>query len=374
VGGEVVFVHKSLEAGADLPGQTVVVRITEEDLKVRLENDAALVAQVTADRLQLRTQKTFLSERIALAERMMALETADLARVEQLLVRDIGTERDLDAVKRQLVRSQDTLAALRMTQAELTPRIASADARLRQANAALAATQLDVKRTTIKLPFPATIASASVEEHQVVKPGQILFRAWDVAKVEVPVVLTLEEALLLDPSLGRGQGNADVTATVTFSGEAAWSWPGQLLRFEPVDADTQTIRAVIKVENPKHGAPLLPGMFCRVELQAARTIRALMIPADAVQERGRVFLVRDGRLALATIERGPRVGAFVTVRSGLEDGDQVVISPLERTVEGIELEVLEEASPIAPEAGPNHEAADRADTDRAETDGEGRSL
>ena len=100
-------------------------------------------------------------------------------------------------------------------------------------------------------------------------------------------------------------------------------------------------RFVVAVENPPQATPLLPEVFCRVSLEGAVSQRGLTIPLTAIQERGQVYVVRDGRLAIAEPRLGRRLGRWVIVEQGLEAGDQVIVSPLEKVVEGIALQVLE---------------------------------
>ena len=96
-----------------------------------------------------------------------------------------------------------------------------------------------------------------------------------------------------------------------------------------VDPQSRTVRLRVEVPNP--GMRLKPGMFGTAEVvtgsSAARTI---MIPSSAIQriEAGPVVFVQeqDGSFTKRKLELGRELGTNVEVKSGLKEGEQVVVA------------------------------------------------
>ncbi|HBP20467.1 MAG TPA: hypothetical protein DEA08_22080 [Planctomycetes bacterium] len=81
-------------------------------------------------------------------------------------------------------------------------------------------------------------------------------------------------------------------------------------------------------------------MFVQVNLSGPPRDIPLALPVEALQEGERVYLIQDGKLAMRRVQRGRRIGRWVTITGGLAAGEQVIVSPLERAIEGIPLEIV----------------------------------
>ncbi|BAM05409.1 efflux RND transporter periplasmic adaptor subunit [Phycisphaera mikurensis] len=107
---------------------------------------------------------------------------------------------------------------------------------------------------------------------------------------------------------------------------------GEVTYVDPrVDAGSRTARLRVEVDNPD--GVLRPGMFARAEVgpkEPGRGVPAL--PVDAVmtvEGEDSVFVPVEGEkntFARRAVAVGPRVGGFVPLVRGLEEGDEVVIS------------------------------------------------
>ncbi len=83
---------------------------------------------------------------------------------------------------------------------------------------------------------------------------------------------------------------------------------------------------------------LLPGAFADVELAINAIDDALTVPALAViPELGskKVFVIEDGRAAPRLVETGVRTDTEVQVTRGLEVGDRVIVSAIQRLQAGL---------------------------------------
>ena len=84
---------------------------------------------------------------------------------------------------------------------------------------------------------------------------------------------------------------------------------------------------------------LLPGLFVTVVIHQADQQRLPVVPAAAVQRTRdgvQVYLVGDGdRVEQRNIELGPQVGNGYAVTSGLQDGEMVIVSGLQKVKPGM---------------------------------------
>jgi RND family efflux transporter MFP subunit len=102
------------------------------------------------------------------------------------------------------------------------------------------------------------------------------------------------------------------------------SFPGKVKRFEDkLSLETRTMNTEVDVENP--ALTLMPGMYAEVNLTLARRGHVLVAPINAV-EAGQVAVVTPNhRIEFRKIETGIETADEVEIRSGLNDGDLIVL-------------------------------------------------
>jgi membrane fusion protein (multidrug efflux system) len=114
------------------------------------------------------------------------------------------------------------------------------------------------------------------------------------------------------------------------------------------------------VHNP-HGL-LLPGMYVNVRLMAGTLKNGYRVPQLAVQRDGQgpyvLILGPDGKVALSRVETVSVVGNDWVLSSGLKDGDQVIVSGLQKAQPGSPAKAVPAGS--APDGGAAPAAAPMA--------------
>ena len=97
----------------------------------------------------------------------------------------------------------------------------------------------------------------------------------------------------------------------------------------------------VKIELEQAAPALLPGMVVKVMLEGIKDAGLVIIPARIVQldERNRsfVWLDKDGKAVRRIITCGEYTAKGVTVLSGLEMGDKVIIEGQQKVCEGTEV-------------------------------------
>jgi Cu(I)/Ag(I) efflux system membrane fusion protein len=118
------------------------------------------------------------------------------------------------------------------------------------------------------------------------------------------------------------------TATISASHVPGRTWPGRVTFIAPtLDEATRTVKVRIEVEN--QDAALKPEMFTDVELRRHEG-RGLVIPESAAVDTGTRQIVfvdhDDGTLEPRAVSLGTKAGNVFPVRSGLSEGERVVVS------------------------------------------------
>ena len=108
------------------------------------------------------------------------------------------------------------------------------------------------------------------------------------------------------------------------------SFPGRVARFaDKVSLTTRTMDTEVDVPNPS--LVLIPGMYAEVRLTLEQRRGALAVPIPAVdaggnEASGQVTLVTpDNRIEIRRVQLGLQSPAMIEVRSGLAEGDLVVL-------------------------------------------------
>jgi RND family efflux transporter MFP subunit len=109
------------------------------------------------------------------------------------------------------------------------------------------------------------------------------------------------------------------------------TFPGTVIRFaDKLLLSTRTMDTEVDVENP--GLVLIPGMYAEVNLTLQQHDRVLALPVAAVDSEGDgarghvLFVTPNGRVERRNIALGLETANRIEIRSGLNEGDMVVLS------------------------------------------------
>jgi RND family efflux transporter MFP subunit len=109
------------------------------------------------------------------------------------------------------------------------------------------------------------------------------------------------------------------------------TFPGKVARFSvDVQSDTRTMHTEVDVPNP-HGV-LLPGLYADANLQLDEKQNIPSVPVQALSHEGEkttVFVVNsDGVLDERTVQVGIQTSSDAEIVSGINEGEEVVVSDL----------------------------------------------
>lgn len=185
-----------------------------------------------------------------------------------------------------------------------------------QAQLSLASTQLG--RASVESPFPGIVGTRSVNAGDVVAPGAALYTVVDPGSMQLTGSVPADQ-------LGQVRVGAPVHFSVT--GYPGRDFTGRITRVAPVaDPGTRQVQVIASV--PNAGGRLVGGLFAQGRV-TSETREALVVPADAVNQRGvrpTVVRVRGGRAETVPVELGIRDDATerVEVRGPVAAGDTLL--------------------------------------------------
>ena len=307
-------------------GDTLAV-VESPELESRLAQERASLDALRSDlsrlELSVRQQNLTNEQRVELLEVRVEAARRLVERNEKLaaagLINEIELERARDDLKVQsleLAQAERTVALEReMLEFEL------GDARLRRDRQELLVRDVErqVGELTVKAPFDGLVATVSVEDRDAVVRGQALVGVVDLSELEVEVAIPESYADDVTPG---------VEAVVTVDGT---EHRGTLTRVAPEVRNSQVEGRVAFDGGTPEGLRQNQRLSTRLVLD--RRTDVLKVPRGPFLEAGggrQVYVVEDGLAQLRQIEIGAVSVTEVEILSGLEAGDEIVLSDLSR--------------------------------------------
>lgn len=146
-------------------------------------------------------------------------------------------------------------------------------------------------------------------------------------------VLRVQVFVPQEATVGLKEG---VVAEVQVPEIAGRTFTGKIARTaEALQAGTRTLLVEIDIDNPD--GMLTAGLYCTVRFQVPRSKPTIVVPAEALifnRDGLQVATVENGKAHIRSVQLGEDDGAEVTIASGLEPSDQLIISPPVDLVDG----------------------------------------
>jgi len=255
---------------------------------------------------------------LASAESDLALTRANLDRANRLVAEDAVSKSDVD---------------------QLTARVRAANAALAAAQARVRARALDIEFAQVRAPISGRISDRRIDAGNLVAAGDTNGTLLTTINALDPIYFTFDasEALFLKTKRARASGTVASPVEVKLQDEAEYRRSGRLdFTDNGLDPRSGTARGRAVLAN--RDLFLTPGMFGNMRLSSSGSTRALLVPDAAIQTdqaRKTVLTVAaDGTVAAKPVELGPVVDGLRVVRSGLVQGDRVVISGTQMAMPG----------------------------------------
>lgn len=301
-------------------------------------------------------------------------EGSDVEAGQSLYQIDPATwQANYDSAKGELAKSEAAAAIAHLTVKRYAPLVGTkyisqqeydqAIADARQADAAVIAAQAAVESARINLaytkvtsPIGGRIGKSSVTEGALVTDGQAaaLATVQQLDPIYVDVTQSSSDFMRLKQSVAQGclhKDNTGSSVQLVMENGTAYSLKGTL-QFSDVTVDESTgsitLRAVFP--NPQH--TLLPGMFVRARIDEGVQPNAILIPQQGVTRTPRgdatVLVVnKQSQVESRTVVASQAIGDKWLISEGLQPGDQVIISGIQKVHPGVKVKATTDANPPA---------------------------
>lgn len=361
VSGRVIERHPDLRRGNVLPAGTVIVRIDPTEYELALAQIEADLQATTVQIEELAVKEANTRALLELEQEGLRLSQREVERKRSLAEKNTLSRSEYDKEKRDYLAQKQSVRSLQNTLELLPSERRLLEAQLARYQAKLKDARLDLEHTAIRLPFDARISKVQVERAQYVRQGDLLASADGIALAEVYAQYPLARIR----NIVGAEQKVDLQTLERVSiaellglSARVWlridryrvTWSARVARFsDTIDPETRTLGVIVEVDNPYADIqpgirpPLVKGMFVHVELRGRRRPGQLVVPRSAL--RGDELYVVDGenRLRRRRIEVGLKDPEFITVQSGINEGERIVVSDLVPAIEGMLLRPVADA-------------------------------
>lgn len=310
VSGRVVWMSPSLVNGGSFDKDEVLLRLERKDYESNRDRANASLTRAEAEFEHAQFEY----------QRLQSLEERQLVSRSQL---------------------ENALRAMRV-----------AEAARQDARAALQQAKRDLERTNVKAPFRGLVRTEAIDIGQFVGRGEALATLYASDQAEVSLPIADRQLAFLNLPIGhRGELPLERQPAVTLSAEYAGrqlTWKGRVVRTEAqIDVASRMLHVIARVSNADQEAPLSVGLFVTAEIEGLLAEDVVLLPRIALRSGNRVLVVDDqNRLHFRDVEPLRLYQDQVIIKSGLQSGDRVCVSPLQTPIEGMPVNPVTEAAPI----------------------------
>jgi membrane fusion protein (multidrug efflux system) len=341
--GVYTVTSRSLPITAELPGRTAAYQVAEVRPQVggliqkRLYTEGADVkAGVQLYQIDPATyQAAYNSAKAALSKAKANLLAAapKVARYKDLVAIEGVSRQDYD----------DAVANAEQAKAEVEA-----------ASAALDTARINLEYTKVAAPIAGRISRSAVTPGALVTAGQAspLTTVQQLDPIYVDVTQSSNDLLRLKRELESGglkKAGGQARVTLLLADGSKYAEEGKL-QFADVSVDPGTGNVVLRAlfPNPKHD--LLPGMFVRAVVESGVDERAILVPQQGVTrnpkgEATALVLNKEGKVEQRVLVTGATVGDQWLVKSGLAEGDRVIIEGVQKVRPGAPAVMAKIAAP-----------------------------
>lgn len=238
-----------------------------------------------------------------------------------------------------------------------------ARANVARASAAEESARIDLDYTEVKAPISGRTGPTLYTVGALVTANQTqpLSRVVQLDPIYVDIQMPVEKLSRIRTSLAEGESSAvdPDQAEVELLRQDGSVHPhrGRLdVTDVTVDQGTSAVMLRAVVHNPD--GELLPGMYVRVRVREAARENAILAPQQGVTRdpQGRVtaLLVNDEQQVVQRrLETGRAIGGFWLVENGLEAGDRLIVSGLQKVKPGAAVKPVKADIPLTPSRRPH---------------------
>lgn len=214
----------------------------------------------------------------------------------------------------------------------------AANARIDGARARVAEAQTALADTGLRAPMDGVVLARHLEVGTLAGPGTVAFSVADTQTVKV--VFGVPDTVLQTLQLGAAQA---VSAEALRGGEVT----GRITRIAPVaDPNSRVFEVEVTLDNATD--ELKPGMVASLKLgeRAAADAPVAVLPLTAIvrspthRDHYAVYVLDGANAKLREVELGEFLGNQIPIKTGLEDGEKVIVMGASLISDGEPVQVI----------------------------------
>ncbi|PSN19191.1 efflux RND transporter periplasmic adaptor subunit [filamentous cyanobacterium CCP5] len=328
-----IYVQQGQAVSAGAP----ILRLSAE--REQSDVDAAQ-ARIEVARATQDTARSELESLQAERERLLAeidLQRQQFQRTSELVEAGALPEAELDLGQRDVRTAQANLNSLDRQIQAARDRLRQAGATLEERQASLNRLQANLTDTTVTAPFAGIVGDITVDLGDYVQLGQSLAQLVDNDTLNLNLSVPQERS----DDLERG------LPVEIIASDGSVQKQGQISFISPqVDSDSQFIQTEAVFPNPDRR--LRDGQFVRTEVIWEQRSGQVVVPQTAVVYQGEdrfVYIPEDqeGQMVAMRqpVELGLEQGTEVEIVSGLQPGQEIIVSGIQKIGDGVPIQPLE---------------------------------
>lgn len=353
---EVEFVKvktQPINITTELPGRTSAFRIAE----VRPQVSGIILKRQFTEGSMIKESDSLYQIDPATYQATYNSAIADLAKAEaNATLTRLTVKRYQPLLKNNFVSRQDYDTAVANAR--------QGDASVQAAKAAVETARINLEYTKVMSPISGLIGKSSVTEGALVNANQAnaLATVQQLDPIYVDVTQSSNDFLRMKQELADGSLKKESKAAVSlvFDNGSVYKEKGTL-EFEDVTVDETTGSITMRAVFPNPNNQLLPGMFVRARVDEGIKPNAMLVPQQGItrNQRGEattLVIGKEEKVESRVITTGQAIGADWLVTQGLEPGDRVIVTGLQKIRPGASVSAKEYAEKSKDDA-PNAPAA-----------------
>ncbi|CAM3307169.1 efflux RND transporter periplasmic adaptor subunit [Brevibacillus invocatus] len=338
VGGRIVELERN--EGDNVKAGDLLARVNDKDYELQVAASNAVVQQSAAsmNKVQNGAREQEVTQAVLVVEKAtIAFEQAqeDFQRIEKLYQEKAISKSDFENMQNRLSIAQKDLENAKQAYSMITQGARAEDKNLSQASYQHAVVSQEtasntLAKTNLHSPIHGTILAKLSSAGNLVSPGTPIYQVGNIDQLKVVL-----------PVPDREIANWKVGEVITFDlyGQKR---DGKVVNIYPTtNKSTGTIGVEVQIENPAHD------WFAGQVVKAIKPIdvaAGIYVPVESVISRGKdnahVFLIKDGKAVKTNVEIGRIVSNKLEIRSGLTEGEQLIVKGVDRLFDGDAVETM----------------------------------
>jgi multidrug efflux pump subunit AcrA (membrane-fusion protein) len=221
----------------------------------------------------------------------------------------------------------------------------------------------------VRAPFSGVVRAEQIALGSYVQPGQSLGSIVGTADYEAVIPLSEKEAALIPELFRAGSGSRIAASVFSDYGGVRYRWPAYVDRVNRLlNPQTRTIDVFLRIPNPTAGGapaaaaakdgkvatasgapPLFVGSFVSAEITGRALDEYAVLPLAALKPGNKIWLVRNGKLHIVTVEIYQRTDKAALISSaGLGPSPVAIVGNLKIATEGLRVRIVERGAAEKP--------------------------